>query len=135
MGSVRVNLTLATENVLATPVAITSANTFTADAGSVTRVKLAPTSIGASNPTIYKGSDKLDRAYLYIKNLAVDLEKFVYLWVEAGTEDPVVAKLGGGECAFLPVPNDKTLKAYGTQVDQLIEYAVFGLDDSSTTLA
>tara|TARA_A100001391_G_C4823316_1_gene211970 strand:- start:66 stop:473 length:408 start_codon:yes stop_codon:yes gene_type:complete len=134
MGTVRVNVTLATDDVLATPVAIAAAKTFNADAGSVTRVKLAPTSIGGTNPTIYKGSDKLDRAYLYIKNLAVDLEKFVYLWVDAGSEDPVIAKLGGGECAFVPVPNDKTFKAYGTDVDQLIEYAVFGLDDSSTTL-
>ena len=134
MGTVRVNVTLATDDVLATPVAITSANTFTADAGSVTRVKLAPTSIGGTNPTIYKGSDKLDRAYLYIKNLAVELEKFVYLWADGGTDDIDIAKIGGGEFAFIPVPNGQTFKAYGTDVDQLVEYAVFGLDDSSTTL-
>jgi len=134
MGTVRVNVTLATDDVLATPVAITAAKTFTADAGSVTRVKLAPTSSAAGNPVIYKASDKLDRAYLYIRNLATDLEKFVYLWADGSTEDIDIAKIGGGEFAFIPVPNGQTFRAYGTDVDQLVEYAVFGLDNSSTTL-
>ena len=135
MGSVRANVTLSTNNVLATPVNITAAKTFTADAGSVTRVKVAAVSLAAGNPTVYKASDKLDRAYLYIKNLATDLEKFVYLWADTATDDPEIAKIGGGEFAFIPVPNDQTFKVYGTDVDQLIEYAVFGLDDSSTILS
>lgn len=134
MGTVRVNVTLATDDVLATPVAITAAKTFNADAGSVTRVKLAPVASAAGNPIIYKGDDKLDRAYLYVRNLATDLEKFVYLWADGGTDDLDIAKIGGGEFVFIPVPNDQTFRAYGTDVDQLIEYAVFGLDDSSTTL-
>lgn len=135
MGTVRVNVTLATDDVLATPVAIAAAKTFTADAGSVTRVKLAPVASAADNPVIYKASDKLDRAYLYIRNLATDLEKFVYLWADGATADIDIAKIGGGEFAFIPVPNDQTFRAYGTDVDQLVEYAVFGLDDSSTTLS
>jgi len=36
---------------------------------------------------------------------------------------------------LLPVQNDQTLKAYGTDVDQMIEYAVFGLDSSAVTLS
>ena len=134
MGTVRVNVTLATDDVLATPVAIAAAKTFNADAGSVTRVKLAPVASAAGNPIIYKADDKLDRAYLYVRNLATDLEKFVYLWADGSTDDIDIAKIGGGEFVFIPVPNDQTFRAYGTDVDQLIEYAVFGLDDSSTTL-
>ena len=135
MGTVRASVSLSTSNVLATPVNITSAKTFTADAGSVTRVKVAGTTLATGNPTVYKASDKLDRAYLYIKNLATDLEKFVYLWADTTTDDPEIAKIGGGEFAFIPVPNDQTFKVYGTDVDQVIEYAVFGLDDSSTILS
>jgi|TARA_R100000084_G_scaffold86006_2_gene40787 hypothetical protein len=134
MGTVRVNVSVATDNVLATPVTIVSNKSFEADSGSVTRVKLAPVASAADNPIIYKASDKLDRAYVYIRNLATELEKFVYLWADGGTDDIVIAKLGGGECTFIPVPNGQTFRAYGTDVDQLIEYAVFGLDNSSTTL-
>jgi len=134
MGTVRVGVTIGTDNVLTTPVTISSGKSFTADSGSVTRVKLAPVATDPSNPIIYKATDKLDRTYLYVRNLATELEKFVYLWVDGSSEDIVIAKLGGGEFTFIPVPSDKTFRAYGTDVDQLIEYAVFGLDNSSTTL-
>ena len=106
-----------------------------ADSGSVQRVKILGTS-AASNPiTLYKASDKLDNSYLYVKNMASEKERYIYVFADTTTDDPVILKIGGGEFAFLPVKNDQTLKAYGTLVDQIVEFAVFGYDDSSNTLS
>jgi hypothetical protein len=45
-----------------------------------------------------------------------------------------VAKIAGGQFAFIPVAVDKTFKAYGTKVNQTIEYGVFGYDNPANTL-
>ena len=135
MGSVRATVSLTTNDVLATTVAISSTKVFTADSGSVNRVKVADVTLASGNPTVYKSSDKLDRAYLYVRNMSSDIEKYIYVWAPTATDNPEIAKIGGGEFVFIPVPNDQTFKVYGTDVDQMIEYAVFGLDDSSTILS
>ena len=44
-------------------------------------------------------------------------------------------KIAGGEFAFFPAKSDVSLKAYGTAVDQIIEYGVFGLDSSAVRLS
>jgi len=48
--------------------------------------------------------------------------------------DASVAKIGGGQFAFIPVAVDKTFKVYATKTNQLVEYGVFGNDDPSNTL-
>jgi len=133
MGTVRTSLTISTTDVLATAVSITAAKNFAADSGVILRAKVAEVSGGGSGLTVYKASDKTTSAYLYVRNLNPELENYIYVYNDTDS-DAAVAKIGGGEFCYIPVPNDKTFKAYGTLVNQLVEYAVFGNDDSANTL-
>ena len=136
MGSVRANIRISSSDVLATNVDISSATTITADSGNINRLKVLATAKGdASVQTIHKANEKLNRAYLYVKNLGTEAEKYAYVFADTSSDDPVVAKLGGGEFCFVPVAPDQTIKAYATRVDTLVEYGVFGLDSSAVTLA
>lgn len=132
MGSLRVSLNISSQDVLSTAVLISPVKTMTADGGYITKAKLAATSAGVSAMTLYKANDKLVSAYIYVKNIDPELENFVYMYNDAN--DDVVLKLGGGEFAFMPVMSDQDFKLYGTKQDQLVEFAVFGLDSSSVTL-
>lgn len=135
MATVRATLSLSTTTVMPTPVNIGVNMVVRADSGSVQRVKVLGTAIGATAVTVYKANDKLENAYVYIRNLTQEKEKYVYVYAVTASDNPEIMKLGGGEFALLPVQNDQTLKAYGTDVDQMIEYAVFGLDSSAVTLS
>jgi len=135
MATVRATLSLSTTTVMPTPVNIGVNMVVRADSGSVQRVKILGTSAGSNPITVYKASDKLENAYLYIRNLTQEKEKYIYVFAATASDNPEIIKLGGGEFAFLPVQNDQTLKAYGTDVDQMVEYAVFGLDSSAVTLS
>lgn len=135
MATVRATLSLSTTTVMPTPVNIGVNMVVRADSGSVQRVKVLGTAIGATAVTVYKANDKLENAYVYIRNLTQEKEKYVYVYAVTASDNPEIMKLGGGEFALLPVQNDQTLKAYGTDVDQMIEYAVFGLDSSVVTLS
>ena len=53
------------------------------------------------------------------------------MYADTSSDDPVLAKLGGGEFCFMPVDPAVNLKLYGTDVDQIVEFAVFGLDSSA----
>ena len=131
MGAVRATIRVSTSDVLATAVDISSNVTLSADSGNVQRVKVVATSAGGTAQTIHKANEKLNRAYLYVKNLGLETEKYAYVYAEASNDDPVLAKLAGGEFCFMPVDPSVELKVYGTDVDQLVEYAVFGLDSSA----
>lgn len=131
MGSVRVNIRLSSTDVLATSVDINSATTVNADSGNVNRLKVVATANDATSQVIHKANEKLNRAYIYVKNLAGETEKYIYVFADTATDDPVLAKLGGGEFCFMPVDPAVNLKVYGTDVDQIVEYAVFGLDSSA----
>lgn len=133
MGTVRANIRITTPDVLATTVDISANVSLPSDSGHVQRVKVLGTAAGANAQTIHKANEKLDRAYLYVRNLAKDKEIYAYVYADTTTDDPVLAKLGGGEFCFMPVEPATSLKVYGTDVDQLIEYAVFGLDSSAVT--
>lgn len=135
MATVRATLSLSTTTVMPTPVNIGVNMVVRADSGSVQRVKILGTGIGAEAITVYKASDKMENAYVYIRNLTQEKEKYVYVYAVTAADNPEIMKLGGGEFALLPVQNDQTLKAYGTDVDQMVEYAVFGLDSSAVTLS
>jgi len=132
MGSVRANIRISSSDVLATNVDISSATTITADSGNINRLKVLATAKGdASVQTIHKANEKLNRAYLYVKNLGTETEKYAYVFADTSSDDPIVAKLGGGEFCFVPVDPAVNLKIYATDVDQIVEYAVFGLDSSA----
>ncbi len=135
MGTVRASLSLSTSTVMTSPISIGVNMTINADSGHVQRVKVLGTAAGSDAITVYKASDKLENAYLYIKNMSAEKEKYIFVYADSSSDDPVVMKIGGGEFAFVPAKNDQTMKAYGTDVDQMVEYAVFGLDSSAVTLA
>ena len=132
MGSVRVNIRLSSTDVLATSVDINSSTTVTADSGNINRLKVLATAKGdASVQTIHKANEKLNRAYLYVKNLGTETEKYAYVFADTASDDPIIAKLGGWEFCFVPVDPAVNLKIYATDVDQIVEYSVFGLDSSA----
>lgn len=133
MGLLNASLSLNSPDILSSVVSVSVGVGVNADSGNITRSKVAAT--GATGAiTIYKANDKLDSAYVYVKNMHQEREKFAYVFADT-TEDAVFLKLAGNEFAFMPVKNDVTLKAYVTEVDQIIEYGVFGLDSSSVTLS
>ena len=131
MGSVRANIRVSSSDVFSTSVDISAATQIIADSGAINRVKVVATANDATSQVIHKANEKLNRAYIYVKNLATEVEKYVYVFADTATDDPVLAKLGGGEFCFMPVDPATNLKVYATDVDQIVEYAVFGLDSSA----
>jgi hypothetical protein len=118
MASVRVTLGISSADVLSTALGLNVATTLVADSGTMIRAKVAATSGAGSGITVYKADDKDTSAYVYVSNLATEHEDYI----------------AGGQFAFIPVAVDKTFKAYGTKVNQTIEYGVFGYDNPANTL-
>ena len=131
MGTVRANIRVSSSDVLATAVDIATSVSLSADSGNVQRVKIVATSAGGTAQIIHKANEKLNRAYLYVKNLGGETEKYAYVFADTASDAPIIAKLGGGEFCFVPVDPAVNLKIYATDVDQIVEYAVFGLDSSA----
>lgn len=133
MASVNVTLNISSPDVLSTNVALSSSSSLTVDSGTIIRAKVAATSGAGSGVTVYKADDKTVSAYVFVRNLASELEDFVYVYNDTDS-DASVAKIGGGQFAFIPVAVDKTFKVYATKTNQLVEYGVFGNDDPANTL-
>jgi hypothetical protein len=134
MGTLRATLALASGDVLTTPVALNVVQAAGADSGYIMRAKVLKTAVHDDALVIYKANDKLTSAYIYVKNMDPEREKYVYLYNDANSND-VFAKLAGGEFCFVPVAPDQTIKAYATRVDTIVELGVFGLDSSAVTLS
>tara|TARA_R110002153_G_scaffold49416_4_gene139353 strand:- start:88 stop:492 length:405 start_codon:yes stop_codon:yes gene_type:complete len=134
MATVRASLSLNSSDVLSSALALTATVSLVADAGSMIRAKVAQTAVNANALVVYKADDKLTSAYLYVQNLDAEKENFIYVYQDTDNDD-LVAKIGGGEFAFIPVAVNKTFKCYATRVDTMVEYGVFGLDSSAVTLA
>ena len=128
MATVRASLTLVSSNVLSSPLNISVNSSLAVDSGSLLRAKVKGTAADSDDLAIYIANQCSNRAYLYIKNLASDLEDYIY--VHNDTDTGLVAKIGGGEFAFLPINPDKKHEVYATKVNTLIEYGVFGDDNS-----
>ena len=135
MANVRVNLSVSSNTVMSTPLTLNVSTNINADSGSLIRGKVLGIGAGSDATVVYKASDKLQSAYIFIRNLAVELEDYIYVYADTASDNPVVLKIAGGQFAFCPVPNDVDLKAYGTKVDQVVEYGVFGLDSSAVRLS
>ena len=95
------------------------------------RAKVKGTAADTDDMIVYLANDKTDRAYLYIKNLDSVLENYIYLRNETESDTALAAKVGGGEFAFIPLSPDKTYAVHATKIDQMVEYGVFGNDNSS----
>ena len=129
MGNIRVGLSLNSTDLLSSPLNISVATSLLVDSGSLIRAKVKGTAADSNDLAIYIVNQCSDRAYLYIKNLATTLEDYIY--IHNDTDTGLVAKVGGGEFAFIPVAVDKKYEVYGTVIDTLIEYGVFGNDNSA----
>ena len=132
MGTLRARLQLTSDDTFSSSIDLDLLSSINIDGGSINKAKVAAVAAGSSAMVVYKASDKLS-AYLYVKNLDAEKENYVYVYNDAN--DDLALKVGGGEFAFMPIPNDQDFKVYGTKVDQLIEYGVLGLDSSSVSLA
>lgn len=129
MALVRVSLALSSSDVLSSPLSLGVDAGLVVDSGNLIRAKVKGTAADTNDLAIYIANQCTERAYLYVKNMAVELEQYIY--IHNDTDTGLVAKIGGGEFAFIPVAPDKKYEVYATKVDTLIEYSVFGNDDSS----
>tara|TARA_B110000503_G_scaffold16830_1_gene24081 strand:+ start:8673 stop:9080 length:408 start_codon:yes stop_codon:yes gene_type:complete len=129
MGNLRVGLSLNSTDLLSSALNISVATSLIVDSGSLIRAKVKGTDRDADDLAIYIVNQCSDRAYLYVKNLDSQLENYIYIHNDTDTGD--VAKIGGGEFAFIPIAVDKKYEVFGTKVDTLIEYGVFGNDNSA----
>tara|TARA_Y100001937_G_scaffold94152_1_gene127635 strand:- start:2743 stop:3144 length:402 start_codon:yes stop_codon:yes gene_type:complete len=129
MGTVRATLRLSSSDVLSTNLDFTCVTDILADSGTLQRVKVLATSAGNTAQQVHKPNEKADRSYLYVKNLDAVTENYVVIY--ENSNDTNVAKLAGGEFAFIPVDPGQDLLIFGTRVDQLVEFGSFGLDSSA----
>lgn len=134
MANLRASITLNSADVLTSPLALTVASNILCDTGSLTRAKILGTTAGALNNArvVYKANDKTEVAILFVRNLSEEREKYMYLHED---QEETFAKIPGGCFALVPVNPAKTVYIYGTDVDQVAEYGVFGLDSSAVALS
>ena len=131
MATVTAGLTLAsaagdlTSQVLSLTVseAITAANT-----SGFAKRKITQTAANTSTEIIYTAGDYSGPVYLYVLNAQAGATDWIYIYDDTSTGDPVIAKLGGGNFGLLPLNGDKTLRAYGSTADFVLEYMVFGTE-------
>ena len=135
MAAVRVSLTLQSPDVLSSTLSIAVDSTVVVDSGSLIRAKVKGTAADTDDFIVYKANDKRENAYLYVKNMDAKKENYVYLRNETESDTALSAKIGGGEFAFLPIPPDKTVAVFATKIDTLVEYGVFGYDNSSVSIS
>jgi hypothetical protein len=131
MATLTVNLRVSSLDVLSSSLDLTTQKALTVDSGSLLRAKVKGTAADTDDMIVYLANDKTDRAYLYIKNLDSVLENYIYLRNETESDTALAAKVGGGEFAFIPLSPDKTYAVHATKIDQMVEYGVFGNDNSS----
>ena len=129
MATLTVGLNINSLDVLSTNLGLSLQKNITVDSGNIIRAKVKGTAADTNDLCVYVANQCSDRAYLYIKNLELELEKYIY--VHNDTDTGEVAKIGGGEFAFIPLNPAKKYEVYGTIVDTMIEYAVFGNDNSA----
>ena len=130
MATLRATLTLNSSSVLASPVNVSADFSAAADSGILSRAKVLKTAVDANALEVYTANDKTESAYLFLKNLDQEKEHYVYVYNDTDS-DGLVAKIGGNEFCFIPVAVNKSYRVYGTHVDQMVEFGVFGLDSSA----
>lgn len=130
MPRVKASLAFSTADALSYPINLSKTFTGLVDSGHAIRSKVLGTAQGDDAVTIAKANDKTDVAYVYVCNL--DPVKENYIYVYTGSTD--IAKVAGGEFAFIPAMPSIDLKVYSTAVGQMIEYGVFGVDDTQAKL-
>ena len=101
MATVRAALSLSSNGVLTSPLSLSVNASLVVDSGSLIRAKVKGVAADTNDLAIYIANQCSERAYLYIKNLETELENYIY--IHNDTDTGLVAKIGGGEFAFIPV--------------------------------
>ena len=130
MGNVTTSLRISSADVLSTSVDINVLANLNADSGTLSRAKVVKTAVDANALEVYTVNDKSESAYLYLRNLESEKESYVTIY-NVTTSNAHVAKVGGGEFCFIPVEVANGYRVFGTRVDSMVEFAVFGLDSSA----
>ena len=130
MATFRASITVDSPDVLSTPVSLTTGLSATVDSGHIIKAKVNATGQGSAAVTVYKANDKADTAFIFVRNLSTDQEKSVTVYF--GTRD--IVKIGGGQFAFFPVDSTESVNAFASELGLMIEYAVFGVDNTSAQL-
>tara|TARA_R110002050_G_scaffold52604_2_gene119865 strand:- start:851 stop:1264 length:414 start_codon:yes stop_codon:yes gene_type:complete len=130
MGNVTTSLRISSADVLSTSVDITVLANLNADSGTLSRAKVVKTAVDANALEVYTLNDKSESAYLYLRNMDAEKENYVTIY-NVTDSNGHVAKVGGGEFCFIPVNVIKSYRVFGTRVDSMVEFAVFGLDSSA----
>ena len=131
MANIIVGLTISSSDVLSTTLAVSESFSASVDSGSLIRAKVKGTAVDTNDMIVYLANDKNERAYLYIKNLEPELENYIHLRNETESDSAFAAKIGGREFAIIPLAPDKTYAVHATKINSLIEYGVFGDDNSA----
>ena len=130
MSTLKATLTLNSASVLASPVNVSADFSAAADSGILSRAKVVKTAVDANALEVYTANDKTESAYLFLKNLELEKENYITVYNDTDS-DGHVSKIGGGEFCFIPVAVNKSYRVFGTKVDQMVEFGVFGLDSSA----
>ena len=130
MGSVTTTLRITSADVLSTAINLTATSLLNADSGTLSKAKVLKTAVDANALEVYTLNDKSESAYLYLRNMEADKENYVTIYNDTD-DDGHVAKVGGREFCFIPVDVTKSYRVFGTRVDSMVEFAIFGLDSSA----
>jgi hypothetical protein len=130
MGSVTTTLRITSADVLSTAINLTATSLLNADSGTLSKAKVLKTAVDANALEVYTLNDKSESAYLYLRNMEADKESYVTIYNDTD-DDGHVAKVGGREFCFIPVDVTKSYRVFGTRVDSMVEFAIFGLDSSA----
>ena len=130
MGSVTTTLRITSADVLSTAINLTATSLLNADSGTLSKAKVLKTAVDANALEVYTLNDKSESAYLYLRNMEADKENYVTIYNDTDS-DGHVAKVGGREFCFIPVDVTKSYRVFGTRVDSMVEFAIFGLDSSA----
>ena len=85
MASVRVTLSLSSTSVMSSPINLGVDSVLSVDSGNLIRAKIKGTAADTDDLCVYVANQCSDRAYLYIKNLATELENYIYLHNDTDT--------------------------------------------------
>ncbi len=131
MATTIAQLTLTSTDLLSDTLALsTVASISAAHTSGLNRKKVIKTAVHADALVIYTADDFAAPANIYIKNTAAyhASNNIIYVYNDTTSGDPVVLKLHGGAFAFMPTNADKTLKAYSSTANTVVEYMVIGTD-------
>ena len=94
MAAVRVTLTLQSPDVLSSTLSIAVDSTVVVDSGSMIRAKVLGTAADTNDYIVYKANDKLENAYLFIRNLDAKKRTTFTLEMKRSLTQHFLQKLG-----------------------------------------